>query len=336
VRVVRCAGPCLVNPLVSAIREADLKGSTGVLTYSNSDAAAVAALLRRSGYPVQLAQENSGFALGAIAEVRHFVERVARFDSIPKDEWDEAKRETFMRFREGNGAAVCRGILEAFETANPARRYLSDLRVFLQESRLEDFTCIGRGDVISVSTMHKAKGREFDNVFLAWKGASQPPTPADRRLLYVAMTRARHQLVLLTDTPLFDALACDGLSRSVSGVSCDEPDELPCYLTHRDINLGYFPFIQPRIHALTPASPLVPREDSLADERGQTVLKFSKKFAADLEAYKAEGYTPSSASVNFLVWWKEKDTGEEYKILLPELTLGKGANWKNGQKQQNS
>ena len=323
VRVVTCAGPCLIEPLVAAIQETDLKGTTGVLTRSNSDAAAVAAMLRKRGFPVQLVQENSGFALANLQEVRHFTEQVSRFDSIPKEAWEEAKRATFMRFSQGNGAAAAREIIASFETANPVRRYLSDLRVFLRESRLEDFTCGTRGETIAVSTMHKAKGREFDNVFLAWERVSQP-TAADRRLLYVAMTRAKRRLDIFTDTTLFDTLSCEGLARLENRLPCGEPDELPRYLTHRELKLGYFEFIQTHLDSLTPASTLVPHADGIADERGRPVLKFSNRFLAELEERKAKGFVPVAAAVNFFVWWKDKETGKEHKILLPELTLKKG------------
>jgi ATP-dependent DNA helicase RecQ len=322
VRVVTCTGPCLVEPLVAAIQETDLKGTTGVLTRSNSDAAAVAAMLRQRGFPVQLAQENSGFALANLQEVRFFTEQVSRFDSVPAEEWEEAKRKTFMRFRKGNGTAVVREIIASFETANPARRYLSDLRVFLRESRLEDFTCGACGETIAVSTMHKAKGREFDNVFLAWERMSLP-TAADRRLLYVAMTRAKCRLDIFTDTPLFASLSCDGLARLENRLPCGEPDELPCYLTHRELNLGYFKFVQARLESLAPASPLVPNGDGIADEHGCSVLKFSKRFTVELEERRAKGYVPVAAAVNFFVWWKDKESGKEHKILLPEITLRK-------------
>ena len=55
----------------------------------------------------------------------------------------------------------------------------------------------GRPDALRLSTAHGAKGLEFDHVIVmdcgdwAWDG------DANRRLLYVAMTRARHTLVLL-------------------------------------------------------------------------------------------------------------------------------------------
>lgn len=60
-------------------------------------------------------------------------------------------------------------------------------------------------NAITVSTIHSAKGLEWDNVWLVGTGSTQMPHPRaqfeselaeERRLLYVAVTRARHHLVL--------------------------------------------------------------------------------------------------------------------------------------------
>jgi DNA helicase-2/ATP-dependent DNA helicase PcrA len=48
------------------------------------------------------------------------------------------------------------------------------------------------------STIHKAKGQEFDHVILAHCSASPfPDTPEARRLLYVALSRARRSVTFL-------------------------------------------------------------------------------------------------------------------------------------------
>jgi DNA helicase-2/ATP-dependent DNA helicase PcrA len=62
--------------------------------------------------------------------------------------------------------------------------------------------------VRSASTIHKAKGREFDHVVLPWVDASTFSSDIkDRHLLYVALSRARRRLTLIVPTvslsPLF-------------------------------------------------------------------------------------------------------------------------------------
>lgn len=54
---------------------------------------------------------------------------------------------------------------------------------------------------LSVSTVHKAKGLEFRRVLVCPADRNQyPSNPYGARLLYVAMSRATHRLVIVTDT----------------------------------------------------------------------------------------------------------------------------------------
>jgi DNA helicase-2/ATP-dependent DNA helicase PcrA len=73
-------------------------------------------------------------------------------------------------------------------------------------SATQDFAVGGttEDDALILSTMHSAKGKEFDAVFVLWgvegyipmarSAGDDAQLDEERRLLYVAMTRARHQL----------------------------------------------------------------------------------------------------------------------------------------------
>lgn len=61
---------------------------------------------------------------------------------------------------------------------------------------------------VVVSTIHKAKGREFDNAYLLIDD-SKKPTDEVLRSYYVAMTRAKHQLTIHTQGTFFDGIQAD-------------------------------------------------------------------------------------------------------------------------------
>ncbi len=77
---------------------------------------------------------------------------------------------------------------------NPVKKYKTDWKTFLFESKLEDFTKLDN-ETIFVSTIHKAKGKEFNNVFLLLNGFT-PNTDEEKRQLYVAITRAKTNLAI--------------------------------------------------------------------------------------------------------------------------------------------
>lgn len=80
------------------------------------------------------------------------------------------------------------------------RRDLKDLRKLLEERETLDFPSIEKGGAVVLSTVNKAKGRGADIVFIPAVGEKTFGRSVDfeerRRMLYVAMTRARESLYL--------------------------------------------------------------------------------------------------------------------------------------------
>ena len=322
IAVVKFPSSSFVTPLVNTVCKTPLSGSVGILTRVNQDAEAIAGLLSRRGYRAKLIQSNSDFSLSALAEVRFFIEQINRFDSIPAETWEEARRMTIQTFPSGKGIEVCKGILAAFETANPVRKYLGDFSIFLRESKMEDFTGNVPGDVILVSTMHRAKGREFDTTFML---APHPLRMSDeeRRLWYVAMTRSRTNLVVMTDSSLLDSLQVEDLQRIEDTSDYGESCEFPVYLSHRDIYLGATAALESQLGNTCSGDSLVILDNGLGLPNGKMILVFSNTFSNQLANYRQRGYEPTSAQVEFVVWWAEKDSGHESRIVLPSLVLTK-------------
>jgi DNA helicase IV len=90
-----------------------------------------------------------------------------------------------------SAALICR-------TPEVARRLFQHLRrgLGLRLALDGDYQFVGG---INVTSVQEAKGLEFDYVVVPDASASvYPPTPTSRRALYVAVTRASHQLILST------------------------------------------------------------------------------------------------------------------------------------------
>jgi ATP-dependent DNA helicase RecQ len=213
-------------------------------------------------------------------------------------------------------------IINEFDQVNQNRKYKSDWSSFLTESKIEDFTNID-SETIFVSTIHKAKGKEFDNVFLLLNQL-RPYEDEAKRQLYVAVTRAKSNLDIHYNESFFRGYLSGSVTYKFDNNDFHEPEQLSIWLTHRDIYLGYFEYVQKRMNGLQSGKNLTILNEGLGNASGQLLIKYSKSFTNQLNECINKGYKLSSARINFIVYWNNKDKGLESKIILPEITLTKG------------
>jgi ATP-dependent DNA helicase RecQ len=205
-----------------------------------------------------------------------------------------------------------------FRKTYPQRMYKTDWQGFLAESKLEEFYTLD-ASTVSVSTIHKAKGKEFDNVFLLVHH-HKPLSEEDKRLLYVAITRGRHHLHIHTNGSYFDG--CQHITDYARAhKEFEAPPILSLVLTHEDVWLSSFykRHTQRSIQRLLPGTPLQFTEDGFGcSYNGSTVVRFSNSFKEKLKQYWSNGYHLHAACVQFVVYWKGE---EEVRIVLPEVEL---------------
>jgi len=320
IKLVRYQSGNFITPLVHDILTTGLIGTTCVLTKSNEEALQITGLLLKHDMQAKLIQTNDGFSLYNLSEVRFFLSQLNLADDvfiINDDVWANAKRELVKKFRNSTKLEVCNNIIRDFETTNPKIKYKSDLEVFIRESKLEDFFN-ENGETIFVSTIHKAKGKEFDNVFLMLANFN-PATDEARRQFYVAITRAKKNLTIHLNSNFLDNLTTENLERVEDREIYLPPNELAMNLTFKDFWLDYFINKQHLVSQLTSGDALTLNGDECMNSKGQSVLKFSQQFVKQIETMKERNYELKSAKVNFIVYWLKEDTEQEVKIILPEL-----------------
>jgi len=312
----------IVMPFVKYILAAELKFSTCVMTCTNDEACQVAGLLLRNGVSARLIQSNEGFSLYNLLEVRFFLSQLDLPDTeyrISEDAWTNARRQLINRFSNSPNLELCLNIIREFEITNPNNKYRSDLEIFIRESNMEDFIT-DKNDIIYVSTIHKTKGREFDNVFLMLNRFSDG-TDEGKRQLYVALTRAKTNLVIHYNGRHFDGIHAENLIRLEDRAEYPPAPELAVQLTHKDIWLDFFQSCQYLVNQLDSDSELLININDYccSNQRGQVVLRFSKRFQQRIENFNQQGYMPKSALVNYIVYWKKEDSNKEIKIILPKV-----------------
>lgn len=209
-------------------------------------------------------------------------------------------------------------ILDSFARVNQ-RKYIRDLTEFLLESELEDFQESQTGQV-TISTIHKAKGREFDHVTLVLN-AGMPRGDEDRRKIYVGITRARKSLEIHTIFPEFDSFSFPGFTLEKDDRHYDEPKTILLRLSHRDVVLSFFHGKKKTMLQLRPGKKLYPARNGLADDTGTVLVLYSAAFRERLERLGEKGYTVRDGAVRYIVAWKAEKDDEETAVLLPDVTL---------------
>lgn len=324
IKIVHYKNGNLITPLIDDILSTGLSGTTCVLTHKNEEAFQIAGLLTKKGLQAKLIQSNDGFSLYNLAEVRFFLNELKLDDevfTISDDVWGNAKRKVIDRYKHSSKFEICNNLIKDFEATNTKKKYKSDFEVFTRESKLEDFIN-ENGETIFVSTIHKAKGKEFDNVFLMLENFDAREDEKKRQL-YVAMTRAKQKLTIHLNGNYLDKLKTEELERVENNNTFEPPSGLALHLSHKDLNLGYFEFIQKRVNALTSGDSIAISDEGCKNEKGELVLKFSKKFVDRLVEIKKSGFELREAKVNFIVHWQAEDKEQEVKIILPELQFEK-------------
>lgn len=187
----------------------------------------------------------------------------------------------------------------------------------IRESKLENFYN-ENGETIFVSTIHKAKGKEFDNVFLLLENFNIATDEAKRQL-YVAMTRAKQNLNVHLNTNYLNHLVSENLEQINDFETYTTPNKIAIHATLKDIWLDYFINKQYLISQLVSGDKLFVEGDECLNSNGQTVLKFSKLLIKKIEEMESKHYKLKSVNVNFILYWLKEGTSQEIKIILPEL-----------------
>ena len=144
-------------------------------------------------------------------------------------------------------------------------------------------------------------------------------TDETKRLLYVAMTRAKENLTIHFHGNYLLSFNAENLEIIHNTEIYLAPKELAIHLTHNDVWLDYFIGRQHLISELKSGDTLKINRDECINSNGHSLLKFSNHFLSEIESKSQEGYSLKSAKINFIVYWKKEDTAQEVKIILPEL-----------------
>lgn len=315
----------MYQPLVDDLIKHRRQGKMCVLTQTNEEAVIIVALLRKYNLNSKLIQSMEGFRFWNMAEVRFFLKCIETETHTPlvMDEvWERSKQKTYSLYANSSSLCYLQNCIQLFEKTNKAK-YLTDFKEYVFESSAEDFCDLHNADVV-VSTIHKSKGMEFDDVYMLVTEPRQITNELLRRY-YVGITRAKRRLYIHTNSSLFDASGID--EKNIDRTTYDMPNEIVLQLSHKDVNLRFFKSRKKDVLALRAGQKLRYDNNYLIDiKTNKPVCQLSQKIISELCMWRDKGYHVSDVSIRFIVAWRPKDAPKEeseHAVLLVDLTLNK-------------
>lgn len=320
VKLIKHSGSNMETALVNDLMSVGADGTTCILTNTNHEALLILGILKQKNIPAKLIQSIDGFDMFDIAEIRYFLKKLnSASPVISNEQWDSAVEALQRQY--GNSACmpIILKILHTFEETNE-RKYRTDFEMFLHESKIEDFYTNEQG-IITISTMHKSKGREFDNVYMLIGNVRQD-SDEEKRKLYVGMTRARNLLHIHYFGDALNQYAEFATTDEIDIHSYPKPSELILQLSHRDVYLDFFKDKKSLILCLKSGTHLTIRENKLYVQYGKRllpVLQFSFKCNETVKQLVSSGYVPYDAVIRFICAWKGKEDTTEAAVILADI-----------------
>ena len=273
------------------------QGIVAFLTEENIDAVKILGILVGKGIPAKLIQSSGDHKLMNFFEIRYFLNCIGECTVVLKDDWIRAKNDTLEKFKNSSLLELLKSILSQFEFNNK-EIYLSDFKEFLNESKLEDFYEYDNNRIV-VSTIHKAKGKEFDSVYLYLK--KRIVTDEEKRKVYVGITRAKTNLYIhYTGSKHFRYYKdMPSINYYYDKHTYDDPNELCVQLDLSDVFLGYFDNNYIEKYNILPGMKLSSANDFLL-LNNRKIIKYSKAFFNKFNSYISMGYLFDKAEIRFI------------------------------------
>lgn len=316
VHVTRHKSANMYEPIVRELMATHSKQRSAVLTMSNDDALIVCTELRAQGVDARMIQSMGGCRLYDLAEVRYFLKLVGNTAVVISDDaWKKACEGLRSRYQRSECLPAVERMIREFAETHKAK-YLTDLHEFIDESQYEDFE--GGDATVIVSTIHKAKGSEFDRVYMMLKDANTK-SEEWKRAIYVGMTRAKEALYIHCNNAVMDNMPTAKKIMTYDGNDYSAPAEIAMQLTHRDVVLSYFKNT-PKARLLSLVS-----GDRLSVSIPYIICGYERIICLSAAARRRFdeimklGYHPTEARITFVVAWKDEDDTDETPVILPSV-----------------
>ena len=314
----------LIAPAIQKVQGYDEYKNIAILAYTNDEVMQLYSHLDVLGIGAKYILERENFTLKNIIEIIEFdriINGLLKYDTFYTEEnFEQAWRIIENRFQGSKNLILLQKVIDRFlfESQN---YYVSQWLAYLDEIKLEEFEEYHK--TVTVSTIHKSKGMEFENVIVLVN--QTPKEDRDIRLYYVGMTRAKNELTILRHG--INPLNKNGYAQYIFDDKEYFQNEklVTLIMGLGDIQLGFHN---------NNSNVVLAGENISFEMRGKSktfcmiyknrVIGFlSKSFHKKVQAYLNKNFYFYKVSVEFVVQWYNKEKGEANNHPLCKVVLKK-------------
>ena len=330
VMVHTCTSPNLLTPMIKRIQAYEHIEDIAILAYTNDEVMQIYSHLEELGIAAKFIIDREKFSLKNISEIIEFDKVI---NSLRKDEpsfsennFEDALKHVELKFKGSKNLKLLKKVIDKFLTESE-NYYISQWLAYLDEIKLEEFEDYQK--TVTVSTIHKSKGMEFDKVILLVN--KTPKNSSEIRLYYVGMTRAKNELLIMrqgnralkeSEKKEFARYYFD------SNAYIQNRKTITVIMSLADVNLGYKGHQNYHDYELIAGSSIkIEQRENYKTLciifNHKIVGCLSQSFHKKLMQYFSENYQLFSMTIDYVVIWYNNEKRENIKHPLCRIILKK-------------
>ena len=302
-----------------------------ILTRTNDEVLSLYSMLIENNIKAKYVTGTDGFSLGNLIELTSFL----IFWKENKT-FENARNKLSEKYKKSKNYYLANLVIDKFEEeyndemGSAQNHFIGVFEQYLKEITFDEFDYSKAK--VTVCTMHKSKGKEWDDLYICVKN-NFIKNDYDKRLLYVAISRARNNLFIHTQDDIFDDFIAD---KVIYNTKDSEPKRIVFMMSLGDIALSDkyskigIKFTNPMAGEIVNIKPNEYNQLCIFKGNNQ-VSKLSKidsskpdRLSTKIYAKQQKGYLlEEKAEIEYVVLWNDKDNNESFSQILCKVYMFK-------------